>query len=151
MWYLALGAAALSYFALIVFAARSYGLRSNLSGSTIAGFGFPLILADEQYPTSFCKSYWLVYVLILCVTTAAYYLFPALFPKLSFALFAIMLLWLLFFTTSIYRTVKHVYKGIPADVRSNASAVVSLAAIPHKYFAFEIILYIVILLIMKAK
>lgn len=151
MWYLCLGAAVLSYMALLVFAARAHSLGEKFSVSSVAGFGFPLILADEKYPISFCSTYRFVYILILCVTAAAYYLFPASFPILNYVLLAVMVFWLLFFTTAVYRRALFAYKRIPKDVRSNVSAVVSLSAIPHRYFAFEIALYIVIIIIVKGK
>ena len=148
MWYLCLSAAALSYVALLVCASHAHNLCSKFSSSSVVGFGFPQILADNKYPISFCTTYQYIYILILIVTTAAYYLFPASFPKLNVVLLCIMIFWLFFFTSAIYRRTRAAYKRIPKDVQQNVSAVVSLSAVPHRFFAFEIALYIVILLVM---
>lgn len=152
MWYLCLGAAFVSYIALFIIADRVSKLRNKVGAAEAREafvFGFPDLDEDMSAPYKVCAAYWKLFLLILVISTAVYYIFPASFPRFHFAVLAVMLIWICFFTGGLLSDAKAAYRKVPDDIKRGFKALVSLSRLPSLYADILLIIYAIILLLTK--
>ena len=152
MWYICLGAGIAAFLLLFPIAGRSSSYKEKIGRAESDEafiFGFPDLGENCEVPYKICAVYWRIFVLLLAVSTAAYYLFPASFPKFHYAVLGLILIWACFFTGGMLRKAKAAYRKVPEDLRKGFSPIVFLARLPAVYADACLFLYCAVIFLVK--